>query len=842
MLEKGPKQRSNIGSDKLKWDGDPSTHDPFSKDLKGSITKLGMGYLLNTEVQELYMELGIAMADDVNFYHKWNISKKQFQHDVTHLYGILQSSTKDFDCGHVLAHRKTQDGLLAYLEMEAENQYDGSKTLKEEELDENIKEPYDERKWSNLVSYVARFKTWVHQLSALEASSMDDREKKKQLLRNLQTDHDLSGLIQTCKDNTSWGFHKSAHHLTTNRLPLKRNLAKSGRRGVNTTTLDLGPPEEDPHSRAMNTIQDLVDEQGLIKAYNTMQSTTVRNSLSVPDLIWDKLEPDMRKKILEIKKELREKKQTASPVPKPATVTSKPNLPAQHPTMSANQTSQLDEFLAKINNLTIEDAGDDSTDDEAMVLGLHMARTSHDPPGVSDDSYEPIELKAHLEYESRFSDKRSYAISDGGADSTVLGADAYIESFTGKHAYLTGYDPETTRSDKIPIGTGYVKAKSNTNIPVILKFNQAAINSRSKVTLIFEYQAREHGYVCDSVSSKHNINLKGDKGTQRLVLNEDVWIPFVDRGGIMGFEMLPIEKGDLDEVDPVFDIFEMTSDSKWIPARYRSEVMKAHVEEEETIPPSDDIDFLDDPCVPECQPAFINHSTKSLDDLLDLFSYAQLVNQDTFCPEDHDLPSLPPEDHDYEGLFHPEMRQACLATTPRPWQRTHYPRVDPKTLRRFFAWRPTEIIVKTLECTTQLAKSFLKHPMRRHCKARNPFSNVIRINQTVSTDPHFANVPSLFHIWLASQTFYGLKSHHIDVHGMKGKGEFINTYRDFIRDQGAPSTLRRDNAKEEASPDVVDLQRKFMIKDQWSEPFPPPPEPCGIRCNQMVKVPDSCPP
>ena len=54
---------------------------------------------------------------------------------------------------------------------------------------------------------------------------------------------------------------------------------------------------------------------------------------------------------------------------------------------------------------------------------------------------------------------------------------------------------------------------------------------------------------------------------------------------------------------------------------------------------------------------------------------------------------------------------------------------------------------------------------------------------------------------------------------MKSKAEIIDTYRDFIRQQGAPSTLRRDNAKEEASADVIDTHRKFAIKDQWSEPY-----------------------
>ena len=71
----------------------------------------------------------------------------------------------------------------------------------------------------------------------------------------------------------------------------------------------------------------------------------------------------------------------------------------------------------------------------------------------------------------------------------------------------------------------------------------------------------------------------------------------------------------------------------------------------------------------------------------------------------------------------------------------------------FFAWRSVDIINKTLECTTQLAKSFLRYPMRRHCKDRNPFSNVMRLDETVSTDPIFANCPSLFHRWNCAQIF-----------------------------------------------------------------------------------------
>ena len=87
--------------------------------------------------------------------------------------------------------------------------------------------------------------------------------------------------------------------------------------------------------------------------------------------------------------------------------------------------------------------------------------------------------------------------------------------------------------------------------------------------------------------------------------------------------------------------------------------------------------------------------------------------------------------------------------------------------------------------------------MVRHIKPRFSHMNVTRIDETVSTDPLFANCKSIFHGHTAAQIFFGLKSHTIFVYGIKSKGEFPNIYRDLIRDQGTPSALRRDNAQEE---------------------------------------------
>ena len=92
--------------------------------------------------------------------------------------------------------------------------------------------------------------------------------------------------------------------------------------------------------------------------------------------------------------------------------------------------------------------------------------------------------------------------------------------------------------------------------------------------------------------------------------------------------------------------------------------------------------------------------------------------------------------------------------------------------------------------------------------------NVSRINEPISTDPMFTNWKSIYHGFTAAQVFYGTKSHTIFVYGIKNKGEFPKVYKEFIKEQGAPSALRRDNAKEEQSEEVKSINREFLIKDK----------------------------
>ena len=118
-----------------------------------------------------------------------------------------------------------------------------------------------------------------------------------------------------------------------------------------------------------------------------------------------------------------------------------------------------------------------------------------------------------------------------------------------------------------------------------------------------------------------------------------------------------------------------------------------------------------------------------------------------------------------------------------------------------------------------MARMIIRYPLRRHLKSRSPFNNVTRLDEAVATDPMFSNVRSLHHGYYGAQVFLGCTSLRIDVYGFRKHRNFPKIYKDFIREQGAPSMLRRDNAKDEQSEEVLDIHRDYMIKDRFSEPY-----------------------
>src|SRR6187200_2710622 len=98
-------------------------------------------------------------------------------------------------------------------------------------------------------------------------------------------------------------------------------------------------------------------------------------------------------------------------------------MPNQYPTMKNKQT--VANLVNSLADMTVDD--DEDTDDDAMNCNAYMTR-SWIPLDLPEDD---IDIRAHFEYidTSMFNDN-IYAISDGGAESCILGKNAKVLSYT----------------------------------------------------------------------------------------------------------------------------------------------------------------------------------------------------------------------------------------------------------------------------------------------------------------------------------------------------------------------------------------------------------------------------
>ena len=94
--------------------------------------------------------------------------------------------------------------------------------------------------------------------------------------------------------------------------------------------------------------------------------------------------------------------------------------------------------------MELGDSGEETeADDDLMELHAHTLSSTGNLESHSTDD---LEIRANFEKMQAFKGDETFcAISDGGADSCVLGENAHVIEETGRFATLVGYDPRTTQ-------------------------------------------------------------------------------------------------------------------------------------------------------------------------------------------------------------------------------------------------------------------------------------------------------------------------------------------------------------------------------------------------------------
>ena len=193
-----------------------------------------------------------------------------------------------------------------------------------------------------------------------------------------------------------------------------------------------------------------------------------------------------------------------------------------------------------------------------------------------------------------------FAAIDNGADSSVIGKGWSI------HSYVMGQNGREKRANLI----GFDKNLSKRGLPVVcalavvevgdvkhlLRINQAVYNEKADLTLLSDFQMKEHGWLIDSTSRRHRSYNPDGTGSQQMQNDDGVIIPFSVRSCLMTFK---IRKPTTDEMETMTPI-DLTSDAPWDP--------QAHVELD------DDVILLTQTSQPESSALIANAVTDSVTD------------------------------------------------------------------------------------------------------------------------------------------------------------------------------------------------------------------------------------
>jgi hypothetical protein len=413
--------------------------------------------------------------------------------------------------------------------------------------------PYTQSYPGGVTNYLDNFQADMAELEVLAKKDYSEDMKRQILFSNLRNADHVAHLIQTCKDQ-KMEFLEACTYLHKNSVYIDHYSNQSSR--IHKVEQAIPNPNMSSND-ILALFNKMASKTSAMHAFNALKSPTMQGRMHIPNALWKIMEQPLQDKIMELKKAATTKRDQSWDLVK--TDPSSEKLPPQYPSTMAKLQSDIESTLNSLNALQLDD---DDTDDEILYSMNTISIIPNDH-----------ELRINMDIVDFYMNNMTtsdtiYGLSDGGANSCLLGQKCKVVSYTGRAATLVGYKPGSTRKPQVPIITGLLKVMSHVNIPILLRVHQAPYLKECPVTLLSEYQIREFGLVIDSCSKKHQLTPDRRYGTQSFYVSEDVHIHFEDRGGLMGIQLLDIEDTDEEQ----YDIFDITAKQLWIPCRFREDI------------------------------------------------------------------------------------------------------------------------------------------------------------------------------------------------------------------------------------------------------------------------------
>ena len=172
---------------RVAWDGTVATFNKYKAQLTGHFIQQCAGYLFDETFQKLWLEHKYDCLLYYNTVQGPELNRAQVKIDVELLYGALTSSlTGMAGYDHLLANKKTHDGLSAWIALVNEFDQGGDKELRIEELENIISTKYHRHYKGGLRQFIADYKSAFVELTTLGVTEWkSDQAMKRRIVGNL---------------------------------------------------------------------------------------------------------------------------------------------------------------------------------------------------------------------------------------------------------------------------------------------------------------------------------------------------------------------------------------------------------------------------------------------------------------------------------------------------------------------------------------------------------------------------------------------------------------------------------------------------------------------------------
>ena len=148
---------------------------------------------------------------------------------------------------------------------------------------------------------------------------------------------------------------------------------------------------------------------------------------------------------------------------------------------------------------------------------------------------------------------------------------------------------------------------------------------------------------------------------------------------------------------------------------------------------------------------------------------------------------------------------------------------------------PVERLRATLANTTQSAEVTHTVPLMCHMSARFKHLRYPRLAETVCVDTIPVSVTDIDG-YNGVTVFFGERSKMLNLYPYKRRTDFLPTYKQFVTDEGVPSHLHSDGAKEFFSKSMKKLHAEYNTTISSTEPNHPWQNPVETQIVNRMKA------